>query len=97
MAANSNVLTIENLSVFYGHICAVRDVALEAREGEIVGLVGANGAGKSTLMKAVLGIQRGSAGNYSLSRAKTSRECRRKRLWPLVSPMYRKEAVPFRS
>jgi branched-chain amino acid transport system ATP-binding protein len=62
LAANSKVLTIENLSVFYGHICAVRNLNLEAREGEIVGLVGANGAGKSTLMKAVLGIQRGSAG-----------------------------------
>ena len=63
MAANSNVLFIENLSVFYGHICAVRNVNLEAKEGEIVGLVGANGAGKSTLMKAVLGIQRGTAGS----------------------------------
>lgn len=62
MAANNVVLNIENLAVSYGHICAVRDVNLEAREGETVGLIGANGAGKSTLMKAVLGIQRGSAG-----------------------------------
>jgi branched-chain amino acid transport system ATP-binding protein len=63
LVQNSKVLNIENLSVFYGHICAIRKVSLEAREGEIVGLIGANGAGKSTVMKAVLGVQRGSSGS----------------------------------
>jgi branched-chain amino acid transport system ATP-binding protein len=59
---NSKVLSIENLSVSYGHIAAVRKVSLEAQQGEIVGLIGANGAGKSTIMKAALGIQRADAG-----------------------------------
>lgn len=63
MEQNNNVLTIENISVFYGHICAIRNVSLEACKGEIVGLIGANGAGKSTVMKAVLGIQHSSSGS----------------------------------
>ena len=63
MVRNNEVLNIENISVFYGRICAIRDASLEAYEGEIVGLIGANGAGKSTVMKAVLGIQRSSTGS----------------------------------
>lgn len=62
MGLNNLVLRIENVSIYYGHICAVRKVSLEAHEGEIVGLIGANGAGKSTIMKAVLGLQRSTTG-----------------------------------
>lgn len=65
MAPNNHVLQIDNISVFYGRIGAVRNISLSVNESEIVGLIGANGAGKSTVMKAVLGIQRSSAGNIS--------------------------------
>jgi branched-chain amino acid transport system ATP-binding protein len=60
---NSRILNIEDISAFYGPICAIRDASMKIFENEIVGLVGANGAGKSTLMKAVLGIRRVSTGS----------------------------------
>lgn len=62
MTQENQVLRVENLSVFYGHICALRRANLKVDENEVVALIGANGGGKSTLMKAVLGLQRSSAG-----------------------------------
>ncbi|MEI6875646.1 MAG: ABC transporter ATP-binding protein [Spirochaetota bacterium] len=50
------LLTVDGLSVSYGHIRALRDAKLEVFAGEIVVLIGANGAGKTTLLESVLGI-----------------------------------------
>lgn len=50
-----SLLSLQNVSTFYGAIQALRDVSLEVAEGEIVTLIGANGAGKSTLMMTVCG------------------------------------------
>jgi branched-chain amino acid transport system ATP-binding protein len=50
------LLSIENISVYYGNLHALYDVSLAVREGEIVSLIGANGAGKTTALKAVSGI-----------------------------------------
>ncbi|MDD2851190.1 MAG: ABC transporter ATP-binding protein [Desulfuromonadaceae bacterium] len=47
------LLELENLTVSYEAIQAVRNLSLEVREGEIVTLIGANGAGKSTTLRAV--------------------------------------------
>src|SRR5262249_36521550 len=45
---------------------ALRDVTLELRRGEIVGLIGPNGAGKSTLVNIVSGFDRPSSGSVEL-------------------------------
>ena len=37
-------------------VCALRDVSLSVRQGQIVGLIGPNGAGKSTLLNLVAGL-----------------------------------------
>jgi branched-chain amino acid transport system ATP-binding protein len=50
------MLTIENVSAFYGRIQALRGVSLRVAEGEVVAVIGSNGAGKSTLLNAVSGI-----------------------------------------
>jgi branched-chain amino acid transport system ATP-binding protein len=45
---------------------ALRDVTLELRRGEIVGLIGPNGAGKSTLVNVLSGFDRPSSGAVEL-------------------------------
>lgn len=47
---------MENVSKYFGGICAVSNVSLEIRKGTIHALMGENGAGKSTLMKMLCGI-----------------------------------------
>jgi len=51
------LLTISELTSYYGRIQALADVDVEVDSGELVALVGANGAGKSTLMRAISGVQ----------------------------------------
>jgi branched-chain amino acid transport system ATP-binding protein len=56
------LLELENVSVAYGRIEAVRGISLSVEEGELVTLIGANGAGKTTTMRAISGIRPLSAG-----------------------------------
>jgi branched-chain amino acid transport system ATP-binding protein len=50
------LLAVENLSVFYGSIQALRGIALRVEAGEIVTLIGGNGAGKSTTLRTISGL-----------------------------------------
>ena len=52
----SEMLTVENIDVFYGNIHALKGASFHVDEGEIVALIGANGAGKSTTLKTVSGM-----------------------------------------
>ena len=49
-------LTAEGLTVRYGSVVALDNVALTVPAGKVVGLIGPNGAGKSTLIDAVTGF-----------------------------------------
>ncbi len=52
----SALLTLDSVSVSYGHIEAVRGVSLTIDKGRIVTIIGPNGAGKTTLMLATMGL-----------------------------------------
>ena len=56
------LLKIEDLHTNYGAIHALKGVALEVNEGEIVCLIGSNGAGKTTLVNSIMGIVKPAAG-----------------------------------
>jgi branched-chain amino acid transport system ATP-binding protein len=55
VSASPPTLALENLSVRYGAVDAVRGLSLEVDRGEIVGLIGPNGAGKSSTLHAIMG------------------------------------------
>jgi ABC-type dipeptide/oligopeptide/nickel transport system ATPase component len=56
-ATPSDVLLSARVSVRYGERPAVlRDIELQIRRGEVLGLIGQSGSGKSTLAMAILGL-----------------------------------------
>jgi branched-chain amino acid transport system ATP-binding protein len=50
------LLRLENISVNFGGVQALKAVSLSFDEGEIVAVMGPNGAGKSTVLKAIFGL-----------------------------------------
>lgn len=56
------MLTVENLWVYYGESCILRDVSINVPSGQVVCLMGRNGVGKTTLMKAIIGALRARQG-----------------------------------
>jgi branched-chain amino acid transport system ATP-binding protein len=53
-----DLLTVEDLHVYYGNIAAVNGLTLRVKPGEIVTLIGSNGAGKSTTLRTISGLLR---------------------------------------
>jgi lipopolysaccharide export system ATP-binding protein len=60
------ILRTEGLTKSYNGRTVVRDVSLEVRAGEVVGLLGANGAGKTTTFSMVVGLIGADAGRVLL-------------------------------
>ena len=50
------MLEVENLSVSYGAVNALRSVTFTAQQGGITAVLGANGAGKTTLLRTISGL-----------------------------------------
>ena len=67
-------LHVENVTLQFGGVKALRDVSLIVPEGEIVSIIGPNGAGKTSMLNCISGFYhptqgRVSFGDHDLSRA----------------------------
>lgn len=58
-----SLLEINNISVKYGDLVALREVSLSIEPGRIVSLVGSNGSGKTTLINTLSGLVGCSSGS----------------------------------
>ena len=50
---NDDIIVIDQLHKYFGHIEAVKDVSLTVRRGEVVIIVGPSGSGKSTVLRCI--------------------------------------------
>ncbi len=50
---NPTVLSLEDLSVYYGSFRAVRDVTMDVHDNEITAMIGPSGCGKSTVLRSI--------------------------------------------
>ncbi len=62
---NEIVLSLKDVSVFYGIIQGLHNVSFDVHKGDIVTLVGANGAGKSTTLRAISGLVKPKTGQIN--------------------------------
>ena len=60
------MLTIDNLTLHYGHSQILGGISMEAAPGEITCVIGTNGVGKTSLMKAISGTHPRSGGTLTL-------------------------------
>jgi ABC-2 type transport system ATP-binding protein len=61
-----SVVRLENVTRFFGNVCALDGLSLDVHEGEIYGFLGRNGAGKSTALQILIGILRPAAGGIEV-------------------------------
>lgn len=60
------LLKVENMSHFFGGLCAVSNFNLEIEPGQIRGLIGPNGAGKTTTFNLITGVYTPTEGTIEL-------------------------------
>jgi len=60
------VLKVQNISLSFGGSKALADVSLDAKEGELVALIGPNGSGKTSALNVISGFYRAQGGDVFL-------------------------------
>ena len=66
------LLAIDNLTVRYGRLTALRGISLKIAEGEVLFVTGPNGAGKSTLLNAIAGVVPPISGSITMDGAEVT-------------------------
>ena len=61
------LISVNNLTRYYGDYCAVDDISFELSTGDILGFLGPNGAGKSTTMQMLSGNLAPSGGQIQIN------------------------------
>lgn len=59
------VLSVRGLTKNFGRICAVNQLNLEVKAGQVFGMLGPNGSGKTTTLGMLMGVTNPSAGDFS--------------------------------
>ena len=72
-------LDVEDVSVRFGGVAALKGVSLSLRPGEVTGLIGPNGAGKTTMIDAITGFVTAASGTITLNGQVISRWSPRRR------------------
>jgi ABC-2 type transport system ATP-binding protein len=60
------MIRFENLTKYYGDVCAVDHVSFEVKKGEILGFLGPNGAGKTTTYRILTGYLQATSGTVKV-------------------------------
>jgi branched-chain amino acid transport system ATP-binding protein len=66
------LLAVNDITVRYGRLTALRGISLRIDEGEVLFVTGPNGAGKSTLLNAIAGVVRPISGSITMDGAEVT-------------------------
>lgn len=72
------MITLKNVSKWYGHFQVLTDCSTEVKKGEVVVVCGPSGSGKSTLIKTVNGLEPVQQGEITVDGTKVNDK---KRIW----------------
>jgi ABC-2 type transport system ATP-binding protein len=59
------VLSVKGLTKNFGRLCAVNNLNLEIKAGQVFGMLGPNGSGKTTTLGMLMGVVNQTHGEYS--------------------------------
>ncbi len=60
------MIDVQNLTKYFDNFCAVNNISMTIRKGEILGLLGPNGAGKTTTLRMLTGYFKPDAGTIKI-------------------------------